>query len=586
MKPTHFAYLALLLILSSGFVTGCQTRPLNSPLAPILAQKATGEKSRTQSEGTQYAISTQGEASSRAADQMFQAGGNIIDALVAASFAISVERPHSTGISGGGFLLFREAKSQKTYAIDFRERAPLKSTKNMYLGPDGKAIPEKSITGALAVAVPGLVAGLYEIHQKFGKLPWAQTLQPAIALAENGFSIYPSLHDAMKVEAKNLKKDPAAKKLFLNAQGEPLPLGANLIQKDLAASLRLIAKNGKDGFYKGPTSDRILAWISQRKGILERPDFETYQVLWRTPVEGQFKDHQIYSMPPPSSGGVHVLQFLSFLEEDQLAKEAPHSLRAIHLQASALQSAFTDRAQYLGDPDFWKVPVKGLTDKSYLKMRRAQVDPKKARSAEQVKAGDPTSFQESTETTHISIMDKDGNAVASTQTINGYFGAGVVVPGTGIVLNNEMDDFTAQVGAQNLFGAVGGLANSIQPRKTPLSSMSPTLVLKNNQPIMSVGAPGGTRIISCVAQTLLNHLEYQMPLFEAVSAIRVHHQWRPDVLTIDPPGPDFGVRLGLEQMGYKVELKPVPCYTMAVSKQGDRFTAVSDPRDAGQALAR
>lgn len=578
MKHPYIAYLALFLALA-----GCQSP---SPRDIPKSTKATADRSSTESIGSQYAISTQGKASTMAAEKIYQQGGNMVDAAVAASFAISVERPHSTGIAGGGFFLFREATTKNIYAVDFRERAPLKATENMYVGADGKVIPRKSIVGAQAVAVPGLVSGLYEIHQKFGKLKWAQVLEPAIELADQGFPIYPSLHNAMVIEEKTLALDPGARKIFLDSKRKALPVGKILVQKDLADSLRRIARDGKKGFYEGITGHRILSYMNRNRGLISKADFADYKVIWREPVRGDFKGHQIYSMPPPSSGGIHVIQFLNFLENDELRKEGPMSLKAIHLQASALQAAFTDRAHYLGDPDFWKVPVKGLISKDYAKMRRSEVNPNKARSAQEISFGDVSTY-ESTETTHLSLMDQEGNAVATTQTINGFFGAGVVVPDTGIVLNNEMDDFSALPGAANLFGAVGGKANAIVPKKTPLSSMSPTLVLKDGQPIMSVGAPGGTRIISCVAQTIFNHLEFQLPLFESVAMTRLHHQWKPDVLTIDPPGPDFDTRLKLEQMGYKIEIEPVPCYTMAVSRdKSGKFTAVSDPRDAGMALAK
>lgn len=578
MKVINYAYLGLFLAL-----VGCKSP---GPKPTQFAMAATADRRTTEATGTEYAISTQGKASTKAAELMYQKGGNMIDAAVAASFAIGVERPHSTGIAGGGFLIFREAKTKNIYAVDFRERAPIKATEGMFLGSDGHAVPKRSIHGALSVAVPGMVAGLFEIHQKFGKLPWDQVLEPAIQLAEVGFPIYPSLHRAMIEERKNLASDPGARKIFLNPEQEVFSEGTILQQKDLAKTLRGIAQLGKKGFYQGSVAQKILKFMNRNKGLVSLEDFKDYKVIWRNPVQGSFKDYQVYSMPPPSSGGIHVIQFLNFLEKDSLKKSGPLSLKSIHLEASALQSAFTDRAQYLGDPDFWEVPVKGLTAKAYSQKRRQEVKLEKARTASEISFGDPLPY-ESTETTHLSILDKEGNAVATTQTINGFFGAGVVVPETGIVLNNEMDDFTAEVGKQNLFGAVGGKANTIAPKKTPLSSMSPTIVMKKDLPIMSLGAPGGTRIISCVAQTIFNHLEFEMPLFESVAMIRLHHQWKPDVLTMDPPGPAYETRLALEQMGYKVELNSVPCYVMAVSREeSGQLTAVSDPRDAGMSLAK
>lgn len=543
------------------------------------------DKASAEAVGTQYAVATQGRFSSLAAQRMFALGGNIIDAVVAASFTVSVERPQSTGLGGGGFMLFHEAKTGKTYAIDFRERAPLKATENMYLGKDGKADSKLSQDGILSVAVPGMVAGLIEIHQRFGSLPLEKILAPAIELAENGFPIYDEFHTALKNRAGQIALDPAAKKIFLNAQGEVPVVGSVLIQKDLAKTLRLIAKKGRDGFYKGPVARSMVDLSKKTKGLLTQKDLDTYQVKWRQPVAGQFHGYEVFSMPPPSSGGVHVIQFLNFVEGDELAKSGIHSVKAIHLAASALQSSFADRATYLGDPDFNKVPVQGLTSPSYIQKRRQEVSLDRARKASEVQAGDVSTY-ESSETTHLSLIDASGNAVSTTQTINGWMGSGVVAPGTGVVLNNEMDDFSAQVGSSNLFGAIGGKPNSIAPKKTPLSSMSPTILMKSGKPVMVLGAPGGTRIISCVAQTILNYVEFKTSLYDAVSAVRYHHQWQPDVLFIEPPGPAPAVLDRLQAMGYEVKVQPSGCNVMAVAKEGEQLRGVADPRDIGTSVAQ
>ncbi|WP_374027629.1 gamma-glutamyltransferase [Bdellovibrio bacteriovorus] len=572
----------LLALSISLLALGCQSTS-TSPV--IRTAKERPDHSTAEAFGSQYAISTQGRYSSKAAEKMFAEGGNIIDAVVAASFTVSVERPQSTGIGGGGFMLFHEAKTGDTYAIDFRERAPLKAHQDMYIGKDGKADSKLSQDGILAVAVPGLVAGLLEIHQRFGSLPLKQVMQPAIELAESGFEIYPEFHRALENRAEVLAKDPSAKAIFLTKDGKVPALGTMLIQKDLAKTLKLIAAKGKDGFYKGPVAQSILKYSKERKGLLSQKDFNDYQVKWRKPVEGKFHGYEVISMPPPSSGGVHVIQFLDFLEKDNLAKSGPLSTKSIHLAASALQSAFADRATYLGDPEFTDVPVSGLLSEKYLQERRSEVPENRARKAGEVSAGRATGY-ESTDTTHISMIDAKGNAVATTQTINGWMGAAVVAPGTGIVLNNEMDDFSAQVGASNLFGAIGGKPNAIAPKKTPLSSMSPTILLENNKPVMAVGAPGGTRIISCVAQTILNYVEFKLPLYDAVTMVRYHQQWQPDVLYVDPPGPKPEVLKQLNAMGYDVKIEPVPCYVMAVSKEGDKLHGVADPRDIGISIAK
>src|SRR5690606_1940343 len=307
-----------------------------------------------------------------------------------------------------------------------------------------------------------------------------------------------------------------------------------------------------------------------------------YKVKWLKPVKGEYRGYQILSMPPPSSGGVHVIQFLNFLENDNLQKHGLLSTHSIHLAASALQSAFADRAHYLGDPAFVKVPTDTLISKAYSQKRRKETSLTQARKSDDVTYG---KISESTETTHISAMDSHGNVISTTQTINGYFGAGLVAPGTGIVLNNEMDDFSSKVGASNIFGAIGGKQNAIEPLKTPLSSMSPTIVLKDNTPVMSVGAPGGTTIISCVAQTILNYLEFDLSLKDSISSIRYHHQWKPDLLRIDPPGPSPKVLSDLKELGYKVELSPIGCYVMGVTKEEQGLRAVADPRDIGTGIA-
>lgn len=582
MRSRSAFFLSLLLLAS------CASAPPTGQNYLILAADERPREDRAEAVGTRFAISTQGSYSTQAARNVLADGGNLIDAAVTASFVLAVERPQSTGVAGGGFMLYREASTKTIYAIDFRERAPLKAEERMFLGPDGQPDPKLSQDGILASGVPGLVAGLSEIHQRFGKLPWARLVQPAIDLAERGFPIYPHLAAALQARASALAREPAAKKIFLDAQGSARKTGDVLVQQDLARTLREIARSQRDGFYKGPVAQKFLAYFRQKKGLISEKDFVAYQVKWREPVRGRYQGHDIVSMPPPSSGGVHVIQVLNFVERDALRTKGFLSANSIHLAASALQSAFADRAQYMGDPDFVQIPVQGLISKDYAGVLRSKVAIDQARRADQVSAGDPLPY-ESKETTHFSMIDHEGNMLASTQTINGWMGSGLVVPGTGLVLNNEMDDFSAATGAQNLFGAVGGSANAVAPQKTPLSSMAPTLVLKDETPVMALGAPGGTRIISCVAQTILNSLEFRMPLFESVASVRYHHQWKPDVLQIDPPGPAPQVLKALQEMGYQVDLKPTGCFVMAVAREAapeaNVLRAVADPRDIGTSQA-
>lgn len=532
--------------------------------------------------GPNYGVATQGIYATKAAVEIFEKGGNAIDAAVAASFTISVERPHSTGIGGGGFMLFREAASKKIYAIDFRERAPIASTENMFLDELGNPIATLSINGKKAIATPGLVAGLLEIHEKFGKLSREDVMAPAIDLAEKGFKIYPTLAKALAQKEEELKKDPEASKIFLDENKKALKEGQILIQKDLAHTLKLIAKDGKKVFYQG----EIAKAFEDSHLSVTKKDLSEYVVKWREPLKGSFKGYNIFSMPPPSSGGIHVLQFLSMLENDHLKEKGFLSAQSIHLAASALQSAFADRAKYLGDPDFVKVPALELTSKDYAKKRRAEINPHHASKALEVAAGKIPGFEHE-ETTHLSIIDKYGNMIATTQTINGYMGSSVVLPHTGIVLNNEMDDFSAKPGASNLFGAIGSKANAIAPKKTPLSSMSPTLVLdEKERPVLSLGAPGGTRIISCVAQTILNYLEFKLPPYESVASARYHQQWLPDELDIEPGKIPTTTIEQLKQMGHNVQEKAINCNVMAVAFEDNLFRAVSDPRDIGTSHAR
>ena len=379
-------------------------------------------------------------------------------------------------------MLFREGASKKVFAIDFRERAPQKAFESMFLKSDGTPDSNLSQNGVMAVGVPGMVAGLIEIHKKFGKLPLATVMDPAIHLAEEGFPVYPSLRRAMEQTTELLKKDPEARAIFLDEKGAPWSLGHILVQKDLAHTLRSIAKNGSSIFYKGAIARTFDEYFKKEKGLITRKDLRSYEVKWREPVKGTYKGYEVFSMSPPSSGGIHVIEFLNFLEKDSLKEKGFLSTQAIHLAASSLQAAFADRAKFLGDPDFVKVPTDGLTSKAYAEARRKEIPVDHARASSEVFAGEAFKY-ESSDTTHFSVMDDQGNAVSSTQTINGLFGSSLVLPHTGIVLNNEMDDFSARPGASNLFGAIGSKANAIVPRKTPLSSMSPTILVRDGVPV-------------------------------------------------------------------------------------------------------
>ncbi len=567
-------------------VVGCAggaPKTESSGLAPRYAVQAdAGTRGITEATGKNWVVSTQGRTATDAVDRVFSAGGNIIDAAIAASFAIGVERPQSTGIGGGGFMLYRQAKTGRIYAIDFRERAPSKAKESLFLDEKGEVILNKSLTGIHAAGVPGLVKGLAAIHRRFGHAKWKDLVQPAIELAEGGVTVYPYLANALEDEKENLHKFLDTRLIYLKADGTPYLEGEKILQTALGHSLREIAVSGEKAFYRGRIAKAIQAstdgWISEN-------DLRNYRVRWLKPVRSKFLNYEIVSMPPPSSGGTHLIQILNILEKEPLATLGFQSAASLHLIASAMQRAYVDRARYMGDPGWVHVPVKTLTSKAYAEKLHATIDPAKATPAAQLSDQMPL-LPEHTETTHFSIMDKEGNVVVSTQTINGWFGSKLVATGTGILLNNEMDDFSAKPGASNLFGAIGSKANSVQPGKTPLSSMSPTIVLENGEPRLALGAPGGTRIITCVAQTILNVLVYHLPLYDAVNAIRIHEQWKPDVLNVEAPGLDPVVEAELTAKGWKLEKKAAGCAVMAVTREGDDLHGVSEPRDHGKALAR
>lgn len=529
-----------------------------------------------------YMITSQGNFSSRAGKKMFDLGGNIIDAALAISFALSVERPQSTGIGGGGFLLYFKPGMKAPLTLDFREMAPKKSHSKIFLDKSGNIIEGKSINGIFSVGVPGLVAGLVQLHQKYGHLPLHVILQPAIELAQKGFPVYDELGKALQYQKNELAKYPETRKIFFK-NNKILIEGDFLIQSDLAKSLRLISKSGKKAFYDGPISKSIVETSNKMGGLITLEDLKNYEVKLRQPIYGKFKGYDIFSMPPPSSGGTHVIQILNLLEPYNLKEWGPMNPQSIHYVSQAMQAAFVDRAKFLGDPDFYKVPFSGLTNKKYADEIRKNFTVNKARNLIEVNNGNPFPY-ESSETTHFSIMTSEGETLVSTQTINGLFGSGVIVKGTGIFLNNEMDDFATKPGASNLYGAIGGEGNLVEPKKRPLSSMSPTIVMKDNKPILALGSPSGTRILTCVAQTILNKLAYQLPLKEAVSLIRYHHQYSPNQIRVDEPGFSKPVATELRAMGYEINEENLGCRIQAIANEENFLTGISDPRGQGLAV--
>ncbi|MDZ8227461.1 gamma-glutamyltransferase [Nostoc sp. ChiVER01] len=543
---------------------------------------------------------------------MLRKGGNAVDAAVATTFAISVVEPFSAGIGGGGFLLMHSEKTGEMKALDFRERAPLKATRNMYLDAKGKVRPNASINGYLAVGTPGTVAGLYELHRRYGKLPWQEVMKPAIALA-NGFVLSPQITWRSLPEYENRKeailKNPAAREIFTR-NGEFYQPGEKLVQRDLARTLAEIAKNPQS-FYTGSIARAIASDMVKNGGLITLEDLKAYKPIWRTPVCSNFRKAKICSMPPPSSGGVHLLQILNIIGDTDLKSLGWHHPDAIHLMVEAMKIAYADRSEYLGDPDFVKVPVQELLSPGYAKKRRQEINMQVARPSTEVKPVDketlqrfsqannqksanniiPSSLQslqtntsrhESTETSHLTVVDEERNAVSLTFTINLGFGAGVVTPGTGIVLNNEMDDFASAPGVPNAFGLVGNDANAIAPRKTPLSSMTPTIVTENGHFRMAAGAPGGSTIITQVLQVILNVLEYNMDVGAAVSVPRIHHQWLPDQLRVESWGLDALTVEDLRRRGHKIK-ETIPWgngNAIAATSDGT-LEGAADPRGEG-----
>lgn len=477
-------------------------------------------------------------------------GGNAVDAAVAVGYALAVVYPNAGNIGGGGFMTVR-MKDGRTTFIDFRERAPLAATKTMYLDKDGNPMKGVSLDGYLAVGVPGSVAGFEMARMKYGTLSRQDLMAPAIAYAKDGFVLNQGDAASLAGAAARLAKDPAAAAIFLKKDGKPYGVGEKLIQSDLAASLSAISKNGADAFYKGAIADEIVKASGAKGGILAKGDFEQYAVRELKPVTCSYRGYEIISSPPPSSGGVIICEILNVLEGYPLSYLGAGSADTVHVMVEAMRHAYVDRNSALGDPDFVDNPVSKLLDKNYAKDVRDKIDPFRAGVSKDMM---PKGFGESKETTHYSIIDNDGNAVAVTYTLNGSFGAGVVAEGTGILLNNEMDDFTQKPGVPNLYGLVQGEANAIQPRKTPLSSMSPTIVTRNGQPFMVIGSPGGSRIITITLEAIVNVIDHGMDIQQAIDAPRIHHQWLPDTVYVEPFGLSPDTERLLAGMGYHLDL--------------------------------
>jgi gamma-glutamyltranspeptidase/glutathione hydrolase len=515
---------------------------------------------------------------------ILERGGNAIDAAIAVGYALAVVYPAAGNLGGGGFMTVQFADGRRTF-VDFREKAPLAATADMFLDAQGNVVPGRSTRGHLAVAVPGTVAGLEYIRAKYGTRPLRTLIEPAIRLAERGYVLAQGDAEMLWEGTEDFRKDSASAAIFLN-DGQPWQPGATLKQPDLARTLKLIRARGAAGFYEGETATRLVAASRAGGGILSQADLDAYDVREMPPLECDYRGFRVVSAPPPSSGGVVICEILNVLEGYPLADYGWGSARAVHVQIEAMRQAYIDRNQLLGDQRYVKNPLEQMLDKAYGARIRAGIDPQRAGISTRLVPG--AGFNEGSHTTHYSIADSAGNAVAVTYTLNDWFGARVTANGTGVLLNNEMDDFTAKVGVPNLYGLVQGENNKVEPGKRPLSSMAPTIVLKDGKPWMILGTPGGSRIITAVTLTMLNVIDYGMDLQEAVDAPRIHQQWLPEETFVEARALSADTRAILEAMGHKLTV-PQPENHVAAILIGapalnakpvgaNRFYGVIDPR--------
>lgn len=521
-------------------------------------------------------VASEQELATQIGVDILKAGGNAVDAAVAVGFALAVALPNAGNIGGGGFMMVHDARSGKDIALDFREVAPKGASRNMYLDAGGKVIDGKSLYTHYAVGVPGTVAGMTHALSRWGSMPLARVMAPAIALADKGYPVSVTLAKTLEQEKKNMGRWPATQAVFWK-NGAPLQSGERLVQKDLAQSLRLISQQGAKAFYEGAIAQKIVTEMAPHANALSLQDLRDYKVAEREPVRGSYRGYQIVTMPPPSSGGAHLIQILNMMERWPMNQWGADSAQSVHYMTEAMKLAYADRSEYLGDPDFVKIPLKGLISKSYASELAASIKPQQARPGKDIRPGRPQPY-ESDQTTHYSVVDKAGNAVAVTYTLNTNFGSGIVARGTGILLNNEMDDFSAKPGVANAYGLVGGDANAVQAGKRPLSSMTPTLVLKDGKPVLVTGSPGGARIITTVLQQVVNHIDFGMNPAEAAATPRFHHQWTPDELRVEKGFSPDTLAL-LRQWGHKVALKASMGRTQTIEIRDGLLRGASDPRN-------
>jgi len=522
-------------------------------------------------------VATSHPLATQVALEVLRDGGNAVDAAVTAAFALAVTQPRSGNIGGGGFMLYAPGDGGEVVAIDYRETAPAAATRTMFQDDDGNVVSQRSRFSHLSAGVPGTVAGMALALEKFGTRTLAESLKPAIQLARNGFTVLPRFTEGTESARERLEPWPASKAKFFKSDGSAYQPGDIFVQKDLARTLQRIADKGTAGFYKGETADLIVAEMKAHGGLINHEDLAGYRATLRTPVHGQYRGYDIFSMSPPSSGGTHIVQILNILGGYPIGDLGHNSAATIHLMAEAMKLAYADRSKYLGDTDFVDVPLKGLTSPAYAEKLRKTIDLEKATPSASVSEGDPTPF-ESNETTHFSVVDRWGNAISNTYTINFSYGSGITVEGAGFLLNNEMDDFSSKPGVPNAYGLIGGEANSIEPGKRMLSSMSPTIVRKDGANWLATGSPGGSRIITTTLQMLMNMIDHGLNVQSATAAPRIHHQWLPDELRVEEGISPDTTRL-LESMGHDVVVKSAMGAIQSVHRAADgTLYGGADPR--------
>jgi gamma-glutamyltranspeptidase/glutathione hydrolase len=517
--------------------------------------------------------------------EILKAGGNAVDAAVAVAFALAVTQPDAGNLGGGGFMLVHLAQRNETVAIDYRETAPAAIHRDSFLDDKGDADPRKSRDSGLAVGVPGTVAGLALALDRYGsgRFTLAQLIEPAIRLARDGIEIEGDVADTLPRSAERLGRWPSTRKIFFDADGRILGRGNRLVQLDLADTLERIAREGPRAFYEGPIAEMTIAAVRESGGVMSLDDLKRYRPAVRAPVRGSYRGYDIASMSPPSSGGVHIIELLNILDAYPLGTLGAGTPETLHRMIEAMKLAYADRAVFLGDPDFVRVPVARLTSKEYAAERRAAIDLERAKPARDIRAGDAPP-PEGKHTAHFSVVDRFGNAVANTYTLNFNYGLGLVVDGAGFLLNNELDDFAAKPGVPNAFGLIGGDANAPAPAKRPLSSMSPTIVFRDGKPFLVTGSPGGSRIITTVLQVILNVIDHQMPLGDALAAPRAHHQWLPDEVFVEEGFAPETLR-ALEALGHKVTTRPAAGAAHSILVTSDTLIGAGDERRAGATAA-